>query len=124
MMRGACLDLGRGYSQGTLLNFSTTGPRGSVRVFGHKTTSVLFATAKKFIEISLPWRSSSFPIADRNHVIVRDRLNNFLNPLHLAKPWSPEDPSGTLATTPIILRVILLGHTKIRFFCSGTAVVL
>ena len=50
--------------------------------------------AKKSIEISLPWHSSTFPIADRNHDIVRGRLNKFLKPRHSAKPWSPKDFFG------------------------------
>ena len=37
-----------------------------------------------------------FPIADRNHDIVRGRLNRFrlnrfLKPRHPAKPWSPKE---------------------------------
>ena len=48
---------------------------------------MFYAPAKKSIEISLPWHSSTFPIAD----IVRGRLNKFLNPRHPAKPWSSED---------------------------------
>ena len=52
---------------------------------------MFYAPARKSIEISLPWHSSSFPIADRNHDIVRGRLNKFLKPRHPAKPWSPKD---------------------------------
>ena len=46
------------------------------------------APAKKSIEISLPWHSSTIPIADMNHDIVRGRLNKYLKPQNLAKPWS------------------------------------
>ena len=49
------------------------------------------APAKKSIEISLPWHSSTIPIADMNHVIVRGKLNKSLNPQNPAKPWSPKD---------------------------------
>ena len=38
------------------------------------------APAKKSIEISLPWHSSTFPIVDRIHGIVRGRLIKFLKP--------------------------------------------
>ena len=55
---------------------------------------MFYAPAKKSIEISLPWHSSTFPIADRNHDIVRGRLNKFLKPRHPAKPWSPKDFFG------------------------------
>ena len=44
------------------------------------------APAKKSIEISLPWHSSTIPIADMNHDIVRGKLNKFLKPPHPAKP--------------------------------------
>ena len=37
------------------------------------------APAKKSIEISLPWHSSTVPIADMNHDIVRGKLNKSLN---------------------------------------------
>ena len=36
--------------------------------------------AKKSIEISLPWHSSTIPIADMNHGIVRGKLNKSLKP--------------------------------------------
>ena len=52
------------------------------------------APAKKSIEISLPWHSSTIPIADMNHDIVRGKLNKFLKPPHPAKPWSPKDFFG------------------------------
>ena len=48
------------------------------------------ALAKKFIEISLPWHSSTIPIADMNHDIVRGKLNKSLKPQNSAKPWSPK----------------------------------
>ena len=47
--------------------------------------------AKKSIEISLPWHSSTIPIADRNHDIVRGKLNKSLKPQNPAKLWSPKD---------------------------------
>ena len=52
---------------------------------------MFYAPSKKSIEISVPWHSSTFPVADRNHDIVRGRLNKFLKPRHPAKPWSPKD---------------------------------
>ena len=52
------------------------------------------APAKKSIEISLPWHSSTVPIADMNHDIVRGKLNKSLKPQNLAKPWSPKDFLG------------------------------
>ena len=55
---------------------------------------MFYAPAKKSIKISLPWHSSTIPIADRNHDIVRGRLNKFLKPRHQAKPWSPKDFFG------------------------------
>ena len=68
------------------------------------------APAKKSIEISLPWHSSTIPIADMNHDIVRVKLNKSLKPLNPAKPWSPKDFFGALATIPRTLRVILLNR--------------
>ena len=53
-----------------------------------------YAPAKKSIESSLPWHSSTIPIADRYHDIVRGRLNESLKPRHPAKPWSQEDFCG------------------------------
>ena len=44
------------------------------------------APAKKSIEISLSWQSSTIPIADRNHDIVRGKLNKSLKPQNPAKP--------------------------------------
>ena len=52
------------------------------------------APAKKSIEISLPWHSSTVPIADMNHDIVRGKLNKSLKPQNPAKPWSPKDFFG------------------------------
>ena len=49
------------------------------------------APAKKSIEISLPWHSSTIPIADMNHDIVRGKLNKSLKPQNPSKPWSPKD---------------------------------
>ena len=68
------------------------------------------APAKKSIEISLPWHSSTIPITDMNHDIVRGKLNKSLKPQNPAKPWSPKDFFGALATIPITLRVILLNQ--------------
>ena len=50
------------------------------------------APAKKSIEISLPWHSSTIPIAD--HEIVRGKLNKSLKPQYPSKPWSPKDFFG------------------------------
>ena len=55
---------------------------------------VYYVPAKKSIEISLPWHSSTIPTADRNHDIVRGRLNKSLKPQHPPKPWSPKDFFG------------------------------
>ena len=49
------------------------------------------APAKKSIEISLPFHSSTIPIADMNHDIVRSKFNKSLKPQNPAKPWSPKD---------------------------------
>ena len=49
------------------------------------------APAKKSIEISLPWHSSTVPIDDLNHDIVRGKLNKSQNP---SKPWSLKDFFG------------------------------
>ena len=49
------------------------------------------ATARKSIELSLPWSSSTIPIADRNHNIVLGRLNKNMRDQHPAKPWGPRD---------------------------------
>ena len=49
------------------------------------------APAKKSMEISLPWHSSTIPIADMNHDIVRGKLNKSLKPQNPSKPWSPKD---------------------------------
>ena len=52
------------------------------------------APAKKSIEISLPWHSTTIPIADMNHDIVRGKLNKSLKPQNPSKPWSPKDFFG------------------------------
>ena len=52
------------------------------------------APAKKSIKISLPWHSSTIPIVDMNHDIVRGKLNKALKPQNPAKPWSPKDFFG------------------------------
>ena len=52
------------------------------------------APAKKSIEISLPWHSSTIPIADMNHDIVRGKLYKSLKPQNPAKPWSSKDFFG------------------------------
>ena len=52
------------------------------------------APAKKSIEISLPCHSSTIPITDMNHDIVRGKLNKSLKPQNPAKPWSPKDFFG------------------------------
>ena len=49
------------------------------------------ATARKSIELSLPWSSSTIRIADRNHNIVLGRLNKNMRDQHPAKPWGPRD---------------------------------
>ena len=49
------------------------------------------APAKKLIELSLPWHSSTIPIADRNHNIVLGRLNKYMKDQHPAKPWGPRE---------------------------------
>ena len=53
-----------------------------------------YAPAKKSIKISLPWHSSTIPIADMNHDIVRGKLNKSLKPQNPAKPWSLKDFFG------------------------------
>ena len=52
------------------------------------------APAKKSIKISLLWHSSTIPIVDMNHDIVRGKLNKALKPQNPAKPWSPKDFFG------------------------------
>ena len=52
------------------------------------------APAKKSIEISLPWHSSTIPIADMNHDIVRGKFNKSLKPQNPSKPSSPKDFFG------------------------------
>ena len=65
------------------------------------------APAKKSIEISLPWHSSTIPIADMNHDIVRGKLNKSLKPQNPSKPWSPKIFSEAQAIMFTIHRVIL-----------------
>ena len=52
------------------------------------------APAKKSIEISLPWHSTTIPIADMNHDIVSGKFNKSLKPQNPSKPWSPKDFFG------------------------------
>ena len=52
------------------------------------------APAKKSIKISLPWHSSTIPIADMNHDVVRGKFNKSLKPQNPSKPWSPKDFFG------------------------------
>ena len=52
------------------------------------------APAKKSIKISLPWHSTTIPIADMNHGIVRGKLNKSLKPQNPSEPWSPKDFFG------------------------------
>ena len=49
------------------------------------------APARKLIELSLPWHSSTIPIADGNHSIVLGRLNKYMKDQHPAKPWGPRE---------------------------------
>ena len=67
------------------------------------------APAKKSIEISLPWHSSTIPIADRNHNIVRGKLSKSLKSQNLGVR---KTFSGALATIPITLRVISLSRNR------------
>ena len=68
------------------------------------------APAKKSIEIFLPRHSSTIPIADMNHDIVRGKFNKSLKPQNPAKPGARKIFSEALATIPITLRVILLNR--------------
>ena len=52
------------------------------------------APTKKSIEISLPWHSTTIPIAHMNHDIVRGKVNKSLKPQNPSKPWSPKDVFG------------------------------
>ena len=61
------------------------------------------APAKKSIEISLLWHSSTIPIADMNHDMVRGNLNKSLKPQNPAKPFS-----NILTITPACPRVLEL----------------
>ena len=49
------------------------------------------APAKKLIELSLHWQSSTIPIADRNHHIVLGKINKFMKDQHPAKPCGPKE---------------------------------
>ena len=61
-----------------------------MEVMGMRLT-VYNAPARKSIELSLPWHSSTIPIADRNHNIVLGRLNKYMKDQHPAKPWGPRE---------------------------------
>ena len=52
------------------------------------------APAKRSIEISLPWHSTTFDIANLNNDIVRGKFNKSLKPLNPSKPWSPKEFFG------------------------------
>ena len=52
------------------------------------------APAKKSIEISLPWQSTTIPIQELNHDIVRGKFNKSLKPQNPSKPCSPKDFFG------------------------------
>ena len=45
------------------------------------------APARKSIEVSLPWHSSTIRIAERNHDIVLGKLNKSMKAQHPARPW-------------------------------------
>ena len=49
------------------------------------------APARKSIALSLPWHSSTIPIADRNHNIVLGRLSKYMKEQHPVKPWGPRE---------------------------------
>ena len=66
-------------------NLDRQDPEAQKEVMGMRLPAY-YAPARKSIEISLPWHSSTIPIAARNHVLVRGRLNKSLKPQHLAKP--------------------------------------
>ena len=72
----------------TLCNLDRQDPEAQKEVMGMR-LPVYYAPARKSIEISLPWHIPTIPIAGRNHVIVRGRLNKSLKPQHPAKPLSP-----------------------------------
>ena len=61
------------------------------------------APANKFIKISLPWLSSTFPIVGRIHGIVRGRLIKFLKPRHPTSLGTRKVFFGAPATIPITL---------------------
>ena len=74
-------------------NLDRQDPRIQKEVMGMR-LPVYNAPAKKSIEISLPWHSSTIPIAYMNHEIVRGKLNKSLKPQNPSKPWSPKDFFG------------------------------
>ena len=47
--------------------------------------------AKKLIELSLHWHSSTIPIADRNLDIVLGKINKFMKDQHPVKPCGPKE---------------------------------
>ena len=49
---------------------------------------------RKSIEISLPWHSSTIPIADMTMILSGAKLNKSLKPQNPAKPLSPKDFFG------------------------------
>ena len=71
-------------------NLDTQDPQIQKEVMGMR-LPLYNAPAKTSIEIFLPWHSSTIPIADMNHDIVRGKLNKSLKPQKPAKPWSPKD---------------------------------
>ena len=110
-------------------NLDRQDPEAQKEVVGMR-LPVYYTPAMKSIEISLPWHSSTIPIADRNHDIIRGRLIKPLNPQHAAKPWSPKDFFGghvysTHNTQGHLAKLESWWyHTKIRLFYSSTVVVL
>ena len=78
-------------SQNFVILTGRTGPQIQKEVMG-MSLPAYSAPAKK--EIFLPWHSSTVPIADMNHDIVRGKLNNSLKPQNPAKPWSPKNFFG------------------------------
>ena len=65
------------------------------------------APAKKSIEISLPWHSSTIPVADLNHDIVRGKLNKSLKPQNRQSRGARKIFSEARAIMFTIHRVIL-----------------
>ena len=60
------------------------------RSHGYEATRVQ-CPSKKSIKLSLPWHSSTIPIADRNHNIVLGRLNKYMKDQHPSKPRGPRE---------------------------------